>query len=188
MSVSQSDSASTPANGRTQESAGLWGRGLAGAVAGGGVLLTGLCAGGLLFDGLPGAGPSGASEISIVAADELGGASGTLDPQQASALASQARGCRSPLAMVILSKAPGAPDSDVRIRSGGYLSPAFRVGDTPVRVAIPFPAPYLAGRGRLVVEGPRQGLRVALYPAWQSASMQKADYVNVWWRTDKPCG
>jgi hypothetical protein len=188
MSISQGGAASTTATGGTHGASGLRGRGRALVVAGGGVILTSLCAGALFVGSPHGAGQSAGSEIMSLAADAIGAAIVTLEPGVASALASEAKACRAPLAMMILSKAPGSPDSAVRVRSGSYLSPPFRVSAAPVRIAVPFPTPYAVGRGQLVVEGPQEGLRVSLFPTWASANTPNANVISIWWKTDKPCG
>jgi hypothetical protein len=188
MSISQSGAASTADASGKQGAGGPKGRGSALLLAGGGILLTSLCVGALLVGLPPGASQPAGSEIRTVAADAIGVAMVTLEPGSASALASEAKACRAPLAMMVLTKAPGAPESAVRIRSGSYLSPPFHVGAAPVRIAIPFPTPYATGRGQLSVEGPQEGLRVTLYPTWGSANAPNANIINIWWHTDKPCG
>jgi hypothetical protein len=188
MSISQSGAASTAATGANQGAASLKGRGSALFVGAGGVLLTSFCAAALFVGSPHGASQSAGSEIRTVAADAIGAAMVTLEPGVASALASEAKACRAPLAMMVLSKATGSPESAVRIRSGSYLSPTFHIGATPVRIAVPFPTPYATGRGQLSVEGPQEGLRVTLYPTWGSANAPNANVINIWWYTDKPCG
>jgi hypothetical protein len=188
MSISQSGAASTGPSGGAQGAVGLKGRGGALAVGGAGLLVTSLIAGALLVGGPHGAGSSAGSEITVVAADAIAAATVTLEPGVASALASEAKSCRAPLAMIVLSKAPGSPDRDVRIRSGSYRSPSFHLGSAPVRIAIPFPAPYAAGRGMLFVEGALEGLSVALFPPWASPNIPNANMISIWWHTDKPCG
>jgi hypothetical protein len=151
-------------------------------------MLSGLAGGASLFDRPDGAAKSGATEIASVAADEISDAQTTLDPSRAAALASDAKACKAPLAYVTLSQAPGSPDSVIHIRSGGYASPVYHVGAAPIRVAIPLPTPYSAGRGQIFVEGPQRGLNVTLYPTWISPGGDSANAINIWWKTDKPCG
>ena len=51
------------------------------------------------------------------------------------------RDCGGRLAWVTLSRSNDATAQMARLRSGNYFSPAFAVTKTPVRVAIPYPAP-----------------------------------------------
>jgi hypothetical protein len=157
-------------------------------VAVAGVILSGLVGGALLFDRPASIGQSGAVEIASVAADDVSNAQTTLDPAQAAAMALEAKACKAPLAYVNLSQAPGSPDGMIRIRSGAYVSPVYLIGAAPIRVAIPFPTPYSAGRGQIFVEGRQRGLNVTLYPTWISPGGDGAKAISIWWRTDEPCG
>jgi hypothetical protein len=152
-------------------------------------LLTGAIAGGVLMSG--GQSPpavTDASQISSVDPVDLAGAGTTLAAEKQAALIAEAKACRAPLAVLTLSRAAGAAGGVIRIRSGSYLSPAFRVGDAPQRIAIPFPAPYAAGRGALSVEGEATGVQLTLFPTWAAANLAGKGAINLVWRTDKPCG
>ncbi|WP_149344164.1 hypothetical protein [Neorhizobium sp. P12A] len=97
-------------------------------------------------------------------------------------------GCPLPLAWISIRGAPGQPPTSVRLRSGAYLSPAFKLTDVPVRVAIPFPAPYDIGKGQLTVLGTGATASIALTPPWQVAFNQSNTSVhNVSWRAIKRC-
>lgn len=185
MSASQSGAFSSAQKGESQGASVLRGIARARGVAVAGVVLSGLVGGALLFDRPAGVGQLGAAEIASVAADDLSSARTTLDPARAAALASDARACKAPLAYVTLSQAPGSPDSDIRIRSGDYVSPIYHIGAAPIRVAIPFPTPYATGRGQIFVEGRQLGLDVTLYPTMRPGG---GGVINIWWTTDKPCG
>jgi hypothetical protein len=87
-----------------------------------------------------------------------------------------------------LTRQPGAAGGTIRVRSGAYLSPAFRVTDVAQRIAIPFPTPYATGAGTLSVEGAATGVQLTLYPTWTAAQLSGAGVINLIWRTDKPCG
>ena len=95
--------------------------------------------------------------------------------------------CAERLAFVTLSRPAGRPPAVVRVRSGQYFSPPFRLGDIPLRVAIPFPAPYLSGRGEISVLGALPGLAVALTPRWQVDSADSAAVHAVSWRPGAEC-
>jgi len=69
------------------------------------------------------------------------------------------KSCKVPMASVAMVASPGSGDGMVRIRSGSYLSPAFRVTAVALRVAIAFPAPYATGHSVLSVI--RRGRRAA---------------------------
>jgi hypothetical protein len=75
-------------------------------------------------------------------------------------------GCRLPLAWVTIARAGGEPEGTIRLRSGPYFSPVFHLTDGPLRVAIPYPAPYGEGHGTLVVMNAGAGSVVALLPPW----------------------
>ncbi|MCI4679396.1 hypothetical protein K9U39_14790 [Rhodoblastus acidophilus] len=177
------------AQGGAREAAqAIKGTGRAAGVAVAGVLLSGLAASGLLIGQPPLASRGAGAEIMTVAATDIIEASASLDPAKAFALAAAARQCRAPLAYITLSNAPGEPDSFIRIRSGAYISPPYHVGAAPMRVALPFPNPYSVGRGQLTVEGRQKGLRATLYPTWVSPGGRNGNVIDIWWKTDKPCG
>jgi hypothetical protein len=55
----------------------------------------------------------------------------------------------------------------IRLRSGNYISPNFSLTDAPVRVALPYPAPYEAGHGTLSVIAVGGEATVSLLPPWR---------------------
>ncbi|MCW2286332.1 hypothetical protein M2323_004173 [Rhodoblastus acidophilus] len=152
-----------------------------------GVIATGVLAGAVALPTAR-ATASDSVEISALSVADIAAAMGSLEPGVAAALASQARDCKTPMAVLTLVRAPDAPVGPIRIRAGAYLSPPFQVGATPIRVAVPFPAAYSAGTGQFGVEGPHNGLNASLSPTWFSSGTGGAAVINVWWRTDQPCG
>ena len=74
--------------------------------------------------------------------------------------------CSARLAWVTVMRGPGQPAGRVRLQSGGYISPAFDLYDGPVRVALPYPAPYEWGRGTISVLGTTTDAIIALTPPW----------------------
>jgi hypothetical protein len=125
--------------------------------------------------------------LAPLASSELAEAMGTLDPATSQQAVADAKSCKAPIAWVTLVKQPGSPEGSVRIRSGSYLSPAFRVTATPQRVAIPYPGPYATGHGVLWAVGEGSGLTIYLSPGWNIPSLNGAAAVNVHWTPKNPC-
>ena len=96
-------------------------------------------------------------------------------------------GCRRPLAWVTLVSAPGEPPSHIRLISGTYYSPVFEVSATPVRVALPFPAPYETGHGVLTAIDVGGRAAVALLPAWRVSAQDGKATRMVTWHPVKNC-
>ncbi len=96
------------------------------------------------------------------------------------------RGCEA-LAFVTLAAPPGGPPARVRLRSGSYFSPAILLTATPVRVAIPYPAPVEAGRGTLTVLSDGGEAVVALLPAWHLPIAAGEASRVVTWRPGAGC-
>jgi hypothetical protein len=126
--------------------------------------------------------------LSVLAPSEIAAAMPTLDPATLEAVA-DAKGCKAPLAWVVLVRRAGAPMSSgmVRIRSGAYLSPAFHVTDVPQRIAIPYPASYPTGRGVLSLVGDASDLWFYLTPGWFIETLNGAASINVVWTPGNPC-
>jgi hypothetical protein len=76
------------------------------------------------------------------------------------------KACNARLAWVTVMRAPGQPAGRIRLQSGKYISPGFDLAETPVRVALPYPAPYATGRGTISVLGATSDAIVALTPPW----------------------
>jgi hypothetical protein len=156
----------------------------AGALLTAGVLAAVLVSGSVASSNAP---SSGEPTLSALAAGEIAAASVTLDPAASASAVADAKSCKAPMASVTLVKAPGSPSGTVRIRSGGYLSPAFHVTEAPQRVAIPFPAPYPTGRGVVSVVGQSEGLSIYLTPGWSIQALNGAASTHVVWTPGNPC-
>lgn len=96
-------------------------------------------------------------------------------------------GCAKPLAWISLTGVRSQPASKVRVKSGSYFSPLFTLSGTPVRVAVPFPAPYEVGRGVLTVFTEGGGAIVSLRPAWRTPDHDGAQSHAVSWQTTQQC-
>lgn len=94
--------------------------------------------------------------------------------------------CPRPLAWVSIVRPPGMPaGAKVRIQSGSYISPIFEVPDAPMRVAIPYPAPYENGQGQLKAFMVGGGVTIGLLPTWLVS--KSGDIRTVNWHPAKRC-
>ncbi len=130
---------------------------------------------------------SGDPALQIVAQGDIAALAPTLAPDQAGGLVSDAEACRVPLAQVMISHAAGAPDAVVKIQSGNYVSPEFKVTAVPEAVAFPFPGSYAVGSGVINVLGNATGMNVDLNPAVSQANINGALPIHVFWDTGHPC-
>ena len=107
------------------------------------------------------------SRVAEVAPQDIPAALETIEgtPQDLARFKAQ-DACKARLAWVTILHAPGQPTGRIRLQSGHYFSPAFTLTDVPVRVALPFPAPYPIGRGTITVLGTTTDAIVALTPPW----------------------
>ena len=160
------------------------GKGKAFAAACGGGLFTALVLVALLARAP--AGPDMAN-LALVAPSDIAGAATTLAPDVSAQLAAEAKQCSVPLAHVSISAAGNGAHGAIRIRSGNYLSPAFRLTATPQLVAIPFPAPYQAGRGELAIVGNGSGVDISLSPTWRIETLAGTSIRQVVWTPKNPC-
>lgn len=137
----------------------------------------------------PRGGVSVASEIAEVSSDDITGALSTMNlPGSAIArLQARTRGCGDRLAWVTLARAGGETPQMARLRSGTYYSPRFAVSNMPVRVAIPYPAPYASGHGTLTVLGVEHDLVVTLSPAWHVLASNGTATHAVTWQPAASC-
>jgi hypothetical protein len=130
------------------------------------------------------------SDLTEVQEREVGGALTSMSLSNA-ALAQFQKGkdggCRRPLAWVTLVSAAGEPPSRIRLISGTYYSPAFEVSTVPVRVAIPFPAPYETGRGALTAIDVGGSATISLLPAWRVSAQDGKTTHEVIWHPLKSC-
>jgi hypothetical protein len=157
-----------------------------------GALITASIAAIALTPGLLGARSSAADgyeepTLSALGPSEIAAAVSTLDPATSQAVVADAKSCRAPLAWVALATRAGTPSGMVRIRSGAYLSPAFHVTGVPQRIAIPYPAPYSAGRGVLSLVGDASDLWFYLTPGWFIEALNGSASINVVWTPGSPC-
>lgn len=128
------------------------------------------------------------SRVAEVAPGELPAALETVSgtPGQLAQMAER-DSCGRRFAWVTLVRAPGQPSGRIRLQSGSYVSPSFELIDTPVRVAIPFPAPYPTGHGTISVLGTATGAIVALTPAWHVAAQDGMQAREVSWTPAAGC-
>jgi len=96
-------------------------------------------------------------------------------------------GCPLPLAWVAIAGAAGQAAGTIRLRSGNYYSPVFNLSDAPVRIAIPYPGPYEAGRGALTALHAGGGGVVALTPPWPVPAQGSEATRAVTWPTGTRC-
>ena len=95
--------------------------------------------------------------------------------------------CRTPLAWVTLALPPGEPVSHIRLISGSYFSPVFNLSVTPIRVAIPFPAPYETGSGVLTAIDAGGAATISLLPTWRVSAQEGKTTRPVTWTPVKSC-
>jgi hypothetical protein len=119
-------------------------------------------------------------QLDVVPTASLDKVGSTLAPQDRARLIDEARRCREPLASVAIWHSPEAKGGTITITSGSYHSPPFALTTSPRLVALPFPAPYAAGRGRLVVTGAADNLALALRPQLFTPITAPAT-IDVWW-------
>ncbi len=131
------------------------------------------------------------SDLAEVGEPDIAGALTTTSlPNAALAQFREAKdgGCRRPLAWVSLVSPPGEPPSRIRLISGTYYSPIFQVSETPVRVAVPFPAPYETGHGTLTAIDVGGSATISLLPAWRVSAQEGKATRAVTWRPVTNCG
>lgn len=125
--------------------------------------------------------------LSFVDQRDLGAAAGTLTPSAAGALIQDAQRCRIPLVSMTLERGSAAVGSTLRIRSGSYVSPSFTITDGIQRLAVPYPAPYGAGAGSIVIEGNASGAVLGLSPRKVMTDLPGTQSIPVVWRAVNPC-
>ena len=136
----------------------------------------------------PAAGAALVSELAQVNDRDIDGAMTTMTGSAAflARFKERREGCPLPLAWVSLVRAPGQPPGKIRLRSGGYLSPIFDLSDVPMRIAIPYPAPYETGRGTLTAISAGGNAMVSLIPPWR-VSEKGGGARDVRWRAGSRC-
>jgi hypothetical protein len=95
--------------------------------------------------------------------------------------------CGRRLAWVTIAHGPGQPPGRIRLQSGTYTSPAFEITDAPVRVALPYPAPYETGHGAISVIGTTTDAIVALTPPWHVPVQDGLHAQDVTWTPVAGC-
>jgi hypothetical protein len=138
---------------------------------------------------MPPEGPGVVSELARVADQDISAALATMNGSNAflGQYKARADGCTSPLAWITIARAPGQPPGNIRLMSGTYYTPIFELTETPVRVAIPYPAAYEAGQGMLSALDAGPGAVVALTPAWHVPSQAGAATREVSWHVTTRC-
>ena len=95
--------------------------------------------------------------------------------------------CGRRLAWVTMVRAPGQATGRIRLQSGSYISPAFELLEAPVRVALPYPAPYATGHGVISVVGATAAAVVALTPPWHVPAQAGMQAREVTWTPSGVC-
>jgi hypothetical protein len=136
----------------------------------------------------PGAAAANVSRVAEVAPQDVPAALDTVagTPEQLAQYKNQ-EACSARLAWVTVVRSPGQPAGRIRLKSGTYVSPAFDLTDAPVRVALPYPAPYETGRGTIAVIGTTTDAIVALAPPWHVPAQGGLHVQEVTWTPAGAC-
>jgi hypothetical protein len=126
------------------------------------------------------------STLEVLVPADINAALPTLDPGTSKAALDDAKNCKAPLAWVTLTQRPSGHGGMVRVRSGPYLSPPIKLTTAPQRIAIPYPAPYPAGRGVLTLVGEADQVGFFLRPGGVH-DVNGTYPVNVRWQVRNPC-
>jgi hypothetical protein len=148
-----------------------------------GALVAGAAAGAIVSR----SGTAGPAALQAIARSELELAKTSLQPDAAAQAIEEARQCKTPLASITVRAAPGSGVQRIRVHSGSYATPWLLLSDAPRRMAIPFPAPYLTGKGELMVEAATQPVTLWLTPAKTVGPQLGTDRIPVIWATNNPC-
>jgi len=128
------------------------------------------------------------SRLAEVPREDLAAALSTMDfPLELKARIRDSKNCTVHLAWVTLVSNPGGSAGRIRLRSGGYISPAFSLTEAPTRVAVPYPAPYPKGHGTLFVLGTTEDAVVALSPPWHVLAKDPSHAREVSWTPVGEC-
>jgi hypothetical protein len=133
--------------------------------------------------------PARPSTLATVDVRDLGQAMTTMtDSNGALAALRMRRGkCAPPLAWISVARADGAVPATIRIKSGSYFSPAVALASAPVRIAIPYPAPYASGHGVLAVVGSGGPALLSLSPPWVASPQGGVATHAVAWLAAQSC-
>lgn len=147
-----------------------------------------ILAGGLVAGTLAAGALSNAPRYEVAQVDtaDLDAAALSIPPAEVATHIADAKACRIPMAVVTLRGRPGQA-GPVRIRSGDYWSPSIRLGNEPLRVAIPYPTPYQTGLGDIAVESNGAEYDVFLRPGWASGGRQGSSVIHIWWTPKQAC-
>lgn len=126
------------------------------------------------------------SELDQVASADLDLAASSFPRAELGTHIEDAKACRIPLTFVTLVPRNGST-GHVRIRSGDYWTPVIHLGTAPIRVGLPYPAPYPTGIGDFQLEGDGASFDMYLRPGWVGGTLQGTATVHVWWRVKAPC-
>ena len=154
----------------------------------GGLVIAGIAAV-VVLPSLVGDKPAGVGEestLEVLVPADINAALPTLDPGTSKAAVDDAKNCKVPLAWVTLTQRPSGHGGMVRVRSGQYVSPPINLTTTPQRVAVPYPAPYPAGRGVLTLVGEADQVGFYLTPGGVH-DVNGTYSVNVRWQVSNPC-
>ena len=154
----------------------------------GGLVIAGIAAV-VVLPSLVGDKPAGVGEestLEVLVPADINAALPTLDPGTSKTAVDDAKNCKVPLAWVTLTQRPSGHGGMVRVRSGQYVSPPINLTTTPQRVAVPYPAPYPAGRGVLTLVGEADQVGFYLTPGGVH-DVNGTYSVNVHWQVRNPC-
>ncbi len=154
----------------------------------GGLVIAGIAAV-VVLPSLVGDKPAGVGEestLEVLVPADINAALPTLDPATSKTAVDDAKNCKAPLAWVTLTQRPSGHGGMVRVRSGQYVSPPINLTTTPQRVAVPYPAPYPAGRGVLTLVGEADQVGFYLTPGGVH-DVNGTYSVNVHWQVRNPC-
>ncbi|HVY14395.1 MAG TPA: hypothetical protein VHB27_04150 [Rhodopila sp.] len=128
------------------------------------------------------------SEIAEVSDQDLDTALKTLggSGEFRSQFRKQKKRCPTPLAWVSVWTSAGQPAVTLRVVSANYYSPVFKVTDKPVRIAIPYPAPYDTGHGSLMVMHAGE-VSIGLHPPWHVLATAAPQRHDVTWTPVAGC-
>jgi len=169
---------------RAQRAAPSGGRALGGAIIAAGAMSTAVLIAFSLSRGEPAARDATLEQIAV---SDLDAAGPSLYVPRLGETIADAKSCKAPLAMVAVSTGWGAPDTWVRIKSGSYTSPPFKVTTAPQRIPVPFPAPYAVGHGTISVIGEAGDLTLWISPAWHIRQLEGSASLNVVWKVGPNC-
>ena len=95
--------------------------------------------------------------------------------------------CSRRLAWLTISAGSDRAAGKIRLQSGNYISPAYDITAAPVRIALPYPAPYGSGHGTIAVLGTTADALVALTPSWHVPTGGSLHARDVTWIPASTC-